>query len=114
MDKIRRSSPGTTVKVMSRDDGDQLKFERIYICWVALKQGFLDGCRPIIFLVGCHLKSIYGAMLLCAVGIDANNGIYPFAYAVLEKEKRDSWLWLMISICISSSKAHLCLTYLVL
>ncbi|XP_012833671.1 PREDICTED: uncharacterized protein LOC105954545 [Erythranthe guttata] len=56
-------------------------------------KGFLDGCRPVIFLDGCHLKSDYGGILLCAVGIDANNGMYPFAYAAVEKEKRESWLW---------------------
>ncbi|XP_012828829.1 PREDICTED: uncharacterized protein LOC105950054 [Erythranthe guttata] len=51
--------------------------------------------RPIIFLDGRHLKSIYGGILLCVVGIDGNNGMYPFAYAVVEKEKRESWLWFM-------------------
>lgn len=65
------------------------------MCWGALKKGFLNGCRPIIFLDGCHLKTMYGGILLCAVGIDANNGNYPIAYAVVEKEKRESWVWFM-------------------
>ncbi|XP_012831566.1 PREDICTED: uncharacterized protein LOC105952548 [Erythranthe guttata] len=92
---IRRCSPNTTIRIKTRDDGGKLKFKRIYLCWGALKQGFLEGCRPIIFLDGCHLKSYYGGIILSVVGIDANNGIYPFAYAVVEKEKRDSWVWFM-------------------
>lgn len=91
--EIVRTNPGTTVKIKSKAVGDDLKFKRFYLCWGALKKGFLDGCRPIIFLDGCHLKSGYGGILLCAVGIDASNGMYPFAYAVVEKEKKESWLW---------------------
>ncbi|KAL0299181.1 UNVERIFIED_CONTAM: hypothetical protein Sradi_6577900 [Sesamum radiatum] len=53
------------------------------------------GCRPIICLDGCHLKSSVGGILLSAVGIDAKNCIYPFAYAVVEKDKKKSWLWFL-------------------
>ena len=31
--------------------------------------------------------------LLVAVGIDANDNIYPIAYAVAELESKDSWCW---------------------
>ena len=32
-------------------------FERLYICWAGCKKGFLAGCRPIIGLDSCHLKT---------------------------------------------------------
>ncbi|KAI8551066.1 hypothetical protein RHMOL_Rhmol06G0156300 [Rhododendron molle] len=35
----------------------------------------------------------HGGILLTAVAIDANNCIYPFAYAVVEKEKFKTWNW---------------------
>ena len=35
-------------------------FERLYICWVGCKKGFLAGCRPIIGLDACHLKTKVG------------------------------------------------------
>ncbi|KAL3849414.1 hypothetical protein ACJIZ3_011296 [Penstemon smallii] len=91
--EIVKTNPGTTIRIKTKPVDDELRFKRIYICWASLKHGFLDGCRPIIFLDGCHLKTSYGGILLSAVGIDANNGIYPFAYAVVEKEKEESWLW---------------------
>ncbi|KAL6538139.1 hypothetical protein OROGR_012127 [Orobanche gracilis] len=34
------------------------------------KRGFLAGCRPFIGLDGCHLKTQYGGILLCAVARD--------------------------------------------
>lgn len=33
--------------------------------------------------------------MLTAVGMDANNCIYPFAYAVVSKEKKKTWLWFL-------------------
>ncbi|XP_052113691.1 uncharacterized protein LOC107473343 [Arachis duranensis] len=40
---------------------------------------------------GCHLKGPYGGVLLCAVSLDANNGLFPIAFAIVEAECRDSW-----------------------
>ncbi|KAK4382949.1 hypothetical protein Sango_2824100 [Sesamum angolense] len=33
--------------------------------------------------------------LLSAVGLDANNNIYPIAYAIVESETKDSWMWFL-------------------
>ncbi|KAK8681766.1 hypothetical protein V6N13_054168 [Hibiscus sabdariffa] len=47
----------------------------------------------------CHLDArlfqrMYG-YLLAAVGIDANDGIYPIAYAAVESENYASWHWFL-------------------
>ncbi|TXG69639.1 hypothetical protein EZV62_004574 [Acer yangbiense] len=42
--------------------------------------------KPFIGIEGCHLRNIYGGMLLSAVRIDANCGIFPLLY-VFVKEK---------------------------
>ncbi|KAL0434500.1 UNVERIFIED_CONTAM: hypothetical protein Slati_2784300 [Sesamum latifolium] len=67
--------------------------QRMYFYLCGLKEGFLDGCRPIIGLDGCFLKSIYRGQLLTAVGRDVNDNIYPIAMAYVEIEKYDSWEW---------------------
>ena len=33
--------------------------------------------------------------LVVAVGIDSNNGIYPFAYAFVESENTIAWTWFL-------------------
>ncbi|VVA41494.1 PREDICTED: transposon [Prunus dulcis] len=53
----------------------------MYICLGACKEGFKAGCRPVIGLDGCHLKSPYEGQLLSAVGLDANNMTWVIAYA---------------------------------
>ncbi|CAL2233963.1 unnamed protein product [Prunus armeniaca] len=73
----------------------QPKFQRLYVCLGATKEGFKAGCRPIIGLDGCFLKSVYAGQLLTAVGIDANNETWVIAYAVVESECKESWIWFL-------------------
>ncbi|PRQ36663.1 putative transposase, mutator type, MULE transposase domain-containing protein [Rosa chinensis] len=67
----------------------------MYICLGAMQRGFKAGCRPILGLDGCHLKSAYGGQLLSAVGLDPNNTTYVVAYAMVEMESKDSWDWFL-------------------
>ncbi|KAK8713725.1 hypothetical protein V6N13_148936 [Hibiscus sabdariffa] len=90
LDELRQSNPGTTTCKL-----DERKFERLYICIQAMKDGFKAGCRPIISLDGCHLKGYYQGHLLEAVGIDADDLIYPISFAVVESENQSSWCWFL-------------------
>ena len=47
------------------------------------------GCRPFIGLSGTFLKGFYGGQLLTAISQDANNQIFPIAYAVVDSKTRD-------------------------
>ncbi|XP_061993412.1 uncharacterized protein LOC133711278 [Rosa rugosa] len=67
----------------------------MYVCLGALKKGFKAGCRSLIGLDGCHLKSPYGGQLLSAVGVDANNSTWVVGYAMVEQECKDSWIWFL-------------------
>ncbi|KAK3229914.1 hypothetical protein Dsin_001795 [Dipteronia sinensis] len=70
-------------------------FERFYLSFQAQKVGYLQGCRPFIGLDGCHLKGPYVGILLCAIAIDANCGVYLVALGVIEIECLDSWRWFL-------------------
>ncbi|XP_057811287.1 uncharacterized protein LOC131025510 [Salvia miltiorrhiza] len=75
--------------------GDGSIFQGLYIGFSALKRGFLEGCRPIIGLDGCFLKTHLGGQLLCAIGKDGNNQMYPIAWAVVEVENEACWRWFL-------------------
>ncbi|GJW43794.1 hypothetical protein Tco_0072593 [Tanacetum coccineum] len=47
-----------------------------------LKQELLEGCP-------------WPGQILTAVGVDANNGIYPVAYAIVEAFGKASWYWFL-------------------
>lgn len=74
---LKETNPGTTVNLMTEIDGDIRKFKGIYICFDACRRGWLKGCRPIIGLDGYHIKGQYPGQLLLAIGIDANNDMFP-------------------------------------
>ncbi|KAG8488109.1 hypothetical protein CXB51_018508 [Gossypium anomalum] len=77
------------------------QYEKIYEYLLeGCKDGYRAGCRRIVGLDGCFLKGYYGGYLLAAVGIDANNGIYPLAYAAVESENQASWLWFLELLAI--------------
>ncbi|KAG8379809.1 hypothetical protein BUALT_Bualt07G0127900 [Buddleja alternifolia] len=92
--ELRISNPGSTVILVMEDGEDEdgrKKFVKLYICFDALKQGFMAGCRPIVGVDGCHLKGPHVGILLTAVAIDPNNCLYPLAYAVVSSETRQNW-----------------------
>ena len=85
--------PGSTVEIETeaRPEGKPV-FKRIYICFEACKQGFAH-CRPVTGIDGCHIKGHHTGQLLSAIGIDANNSMFPIAYVVVESEGKSSWNW---------------------
>ncbi|XP_078441159.1 uncharacterized protein LOC144711109 [Wolffia australiana] len=76
------------------------RFNRLYICFESLARGFLEGCRPVIGLDGCFLKTELKGQLLSTVGRDGNNMMFPIAWAVVEGENQASWIW-FISLLMS-------------
>ncbi|KAL3528025.1 hypothetical protein ACH5RR_012681 [Cinchona calisaya] len=98
--RVRRSNLGTTV-VMKMVDGycdtstNRPKFQRLYMCFTAVREGFLARCRPLFGLDGTFLKKSIRGMLLISVGIDPNNGFFPIAYAACEGQNKDSWAWFL-------------------
>lgn len=57
------------------------KFRRLFICFDAWLVGFINGCRPLIFLDETHIKNNYKGCLLVVMAKDANNDIFTLAYA---------------------------------
>ncbi|GKF04968.1 hypothetical protein Tco_0035636, partial [Tanacetum coccineum] len=92
--ELINQNPGTTVRldVQQEPNPESLTriFKRVYVCLGALKQGFRACGREILGLDGCFMSSPWPGQILTAIGVDANNGIYPVAYAIVEAEsKRD-------------------------
>ncbi|XP_056858366.1 uncharacterized protein LOC130507717 [Raphanus sativus] len=73
--------------------GDLEVFDRFYVCFRVLKDTWKAHCRPVFGIDGCFLKSTTKGQLLAAVGRDANNQIYPLAWAVVHVENTESWVW---------------------
>ncbi|XP_073361992.1 uncharacterized protein [Aegilops tauschii subsp. strangulata] len=92
--EFRRSNPGSSFYVGVSDG----IFGSCYFSLDACKRVFMQACRPVICLDGCHLKTKYGGVMLCAVGMDPNDCIYPLAFAVVEVENTDTWKWFLSNL----------------
>ncbi|XP_019237339.1 PREDICTED: uncharacterized protein LOC109217534 [Nicotiana attenuata] len=99
VNEIDRNNPGTSIYMKFTDNempDKTYRFQRIYLCFAACKEAFNAGCRKIVGVDGCWLKGpMYGNQLLTAVGLDANNNIFPIAYVVVERETTETWAWFL-------------------
>ncbi|XP_074373717.1 uncharacterized protein LOC141714074 [Apium graveolens] len=98
VNELKKAMPNTTVELMTEDAEEGVegrRFKRFYVCLGPLKEGVMDGCRPLIGLDGCHLKGPFGGILLTAVATDPNDGMYLVAWAQVEAENNDSWSWFL-------------------
>ncbi|XP_020677539.1 uncharacterized protein LOC110096108 [Dendrobium catenatum] len=90
VDLIGRN-PGSHITYMF--DQHDNSFQRFYVSFKVCTDGFMYGCRPLISLDACHLKSKHLRMLLLATSLDGNNGLFPLAFDVVETESKQTWFW---------------------
>ncbi|CAH9146031.1 unnamed protein product [Cuscuta epithymum] len=95
LDALKKCSMGTEIQLVT-DGSQQLSspvFQRLFMCFEGLQRGWIDGCRRIICVDACFLKTFLGGQLISAVGRDGNDQMYPIAWAVVEGENNRSWEW---------------------
>ncbi|CAN1330889.1 hypothetical protein LINPERPRIM_LOCUS35131 [Linum perenne] len=63
--EVRKSNIGSTSFVEANEDG---VFRRMYCCLAACRDGFLAGCRKIICIDGCFLKTFHGGAVTNSSG----------------------------------------------
>ncbi|KAL2931701.1 Growth hormone receptor, partial [Bienertia sinuspersici] len=95
LEALKKASPGTDMELISglKEGNPQPIFQRMYMCFEGLKHGWKEGCRPIICLDACFLKTFLGGQLLSVVGRGANDQMYPIAWAIMEGKNNLSWEW---------------------
>ncbi|KAM1000023.1 hypothetical protein ACFX2A_006816 [Malus domestica] len=73
-------------------DPNTLRFWRLFVCYGACIEGF-RWCRPLLFIDETNLKSKYKGQLIGAMGKNGNQGSFPFAFAIVDKENEENWRW---------------------
>jgi hypothetical protein len=74
-------------------NGRQIFF-RAFWCFPQCVKSFRH-CRPVFSIDGTFLLGKYQGTLLIAISVDANNKLVPLAFALVEKENKDSWGWFL-------------------
>uniref|UniRef100_A0A2N9GDJ9 Transposase MuDR plant domain-containing protein n=1 Tax=Fagus sylvatica TaxID=28930 RepID=A0A2N9GDJ9_FAGSY len=97
MAAVQDANPNTVVKWKKKDGIERNTeiFHRVFWAFGPCIAGFIH-CRPVINIDATHLYGKYQGKLLIAMGQDADNGVYPLAFAVVENESKDSWMWFLM------------------
>ncbi|XP_054808723.1 uncharacterized protein LOC129310838 [Prosopis cineraria] len=74
------------------------RFERLFIAYGYSIKGFLLGARPILYVDGCFFSGPYQGTLLAASTYDADNELFPLAFAIVGSETHDDWTWFLQNI----------------
>ena len=61
--------------------------------------GFIFGCRKILFVDGAHLSGPYEGTILSAVALDVDDHLFDIAYVVVSAENVDEWFWFLTVLC---------------
>ena len=74
-------------------EGRQIFF-RAFWCFSQCVEAFRH-CRPVFSIDGTFLLGRYMGTLLVAISFDADNALVPLAFALVERENKDSWGWFL-------------------
>ncbi|XP_010546770.1 PREDICTED: uncharacterized protein LOC104818751 isoform X2 [Tarenaya hassleriana] len=94
-EKIMETNPGSLATFTTKEDSS---FHRLFVSFHASLYGFLQGCRPLVFLDSVHLKSKYQGNLLAATSVDGDDEVFPLAFGVVDAETDDNWRWFLLQL----------------
>ncbi|XP_074297884.1 uncharacterized protein LOC141628676 [Silene latifolia] len=73
-------------------------FQRLFVCFDALKQGWLLGCRKLLCVDSCFLKTFLGGQLMAVIGRHGNEPMFLVAWAVVEGDNNKSYEWFFLQL----------------
>ena len=96
---FKDASPGTKYKLLMDDNYERgtYKFKSVFWAFRPCIVGF-KHCRPVMSIDATHLYGKYKGKLLITMATDANNKIYPLAFAIVESESTETWGWFLACI----------------
>ncbi|KAI5661258.1 hypothetical protein M9H77_20581 [Catharanthus roseus] len=95
-DQIKKTDPGSVAEVFTT--GADNRFHQLFISFHASIYGFVNGCLPIVGLGGIQLKNKYLGTLLSATSFDADGGLFPLAFGVVDVENDENWMWFLLEL----------------
>ena len=97
--RLKDASSGTKYKLLVDDNYERgtCTFKSIFWAFRPCIVGF-KYCRPMISIDANHLYGKYTGKLMIVMATNANNKIYPLAFAVVESKSTETWGWFLACI----------------
>ncbi|XP_058102744.1 uncharacterized protein LOC131246537 isoform X2 [Magnolia sinica] len=93
--RLKETNPGSLITLTTTDKS---RFHRLFVSFHASRHGFENGCRPLILLDRTSLRKECRGMLLAAVSVDGDDAIFPVAFAIVDFESYDNWIWFLTEL----------------
>ncbi|RVW12449.1 hypothetical protein CK203_110436 [Vitis vinifera] len=90
--QLMETNSGTIAEWTSSDKGN---FMQLFIAHGFSVHGFLMGCRPIISINSSNLSGPHKGALFSALAYDADDDMFPLAYAIVSSENYYNWFWFL-------------------
>ncbi|XP_076897724.1 uncharacterized protein LOC143551097 [Bidens hawaiensis] len=91
---LQLANPGTIVQWLHHSHVSSECAVFKYVFWVFRPSiRAFHYCQLVISVDGTHLNGPYRGKFLIAVSKNANNHIFPVAYAIVDEETYESWMW---------------------
>ncbi|XP_051211136.2 uncharacterized protein [Lolium perenne] len=112
---LQARNPGTYVNIQDMflpESPSYRVLHRVYFSFGVCIESFRH-CRPVLCVDGMFLTGQYKGQILTAIGMDGNNQIVPLAFAFVESENTESWLWFFrqLKISIVNDKPNVCILH---
>jgi hypothetical protein len=89
IDRVEKADNSTYIRLKTTHES---RFEALFVMLGSIRSR-IHFLRPFYALDGTHTRSQYNLTLLIAVGIDAEDRILPFAWALVPIENETWWSW---------------------
>ena len=92
---LQSRNPGTIIDIDDYQDanGDRV-LQRAFWSFGCMIAAF-KHCRPVLCVDGTFLTGMYKGRILTCIGVDADGKVVPLAFAFVESENVESWLWFL-------------------
>jgi len=85
---------------------DKCRLKRMFVAFGVCLNGFILGCRKMLFVDGTHLSGPDEGTTLVAVALDADNHTFDVVYAIVGGETNEDWFWFLLQLqeCLGGLK----------
>ena len=86
----------TTSSSMEEGNDNPLRviLNRVFQAFNPCIEGF-KYCKPLVQVDGTFLTGKYNDTLLTAIGQDGSRDNFPLAFAIVESETKEAWIWFL-------------------
>jgi hypothetical protein len=96
--EVLQRSPNSVIEIDTVTVDGKVFFQRFFCALGPCIEGFVAGCRPYLSIDSTALNGRWNGHLASATALDGHNWMYPIAYAFIDGETKENWVWFLTQL----------------